>query len=160
MHRPSFDAAWARFNEVKLPVKAVGKKIGGKVEANTNSGIFLNACPIRMSYVLNYTGVRIPKTGYPVVSGADGFWYLFRVNELMSYLDRTFGKPEASASVPTFQSFARMKGIVVVKGKGWSDATGHVTLWNGISCSDSCHLLSDPDNGSFVPDLAKLWTLQ
>ena len=69
MHRPSFTSAWSRFNEVNLPVASVGKKIGGKVGSNVASGIFQNACPIRMSYVLNYCGVRIPKSGYAVVSG-------------------------------------------------------------------------------------------
>jgi len=69
--RPFFGAAWAKFIEVNVPVADVGKKIGGKVEQNIASGVFQNACPIRMSYVLNYTGVPIPRTGYAVVSGAD-----------------------------------------------------------------------------------------
>lgn len=57
MHRPNFSVAWSLFADVNVPVKAVGKKIGGKVEANIESGVFKNACPIRMSYVLNRTGV-------------------------------------------------------------------------------------------------------
>ena len=54
-------------------------------------GIFQNACPIRMSYVLNYAGVPIPSSGYAVVSGADKKWYMFRVNEMMTFLEQTFG---------------------------------------------------------------------
>ncbi|HCC0827642.1 TPA: hypothetical protein M3111_004710, partial [Escherichia coli] len=51
------------------------------------------------------------------------------------------------------------KGIIVVKGHGWSNARGHVTLWNGSVCSDQCHLLNDPDNGTFVPEVGILWVL-
>jgi hypothetical protein len=51
------------------------------------------------------------------------------------------------------------KGIIVVKGQGWSNARGHVTLWDGSFCSDACHLLRDPDNGLFVPETASLWVL-
>ena len=86
MNRPSFAQSWMRFAEVNVPVADVGKKIGGKVEENIKSGIFQNACPIRMSYVLNYVGVAIPASGYAVVSGADKKWYIFRVNEMMTFL--------------------------------------------------------------------------
>lgn len=36
---------------------------------------------------------------------------------------------------------------------------GHVTLWNGNQCSDTCHLLADPDNGPFIPDTGAIWVL-
>jgi hypothetical protein len=85
--RPFFGTAWAKFSEVNVPVADVGKKIGGKVEQNIKSGVFQNACPIRMSYVLNYTGVPIPRSSYAVVSGADGKWYMYRVNDMMSFLE-------------------------------------------------------------------------
>jgi hypothetical protein len=34
----------------------VGRKIGGAVQKNVEAGIFQNARPIRMSYVVNMTG--------------------------------------------------------------------------------------------------------
>jgi hypothetical protein len=157
--RPAFMNAWKRFSEVKSSVADVGKKIGGKVEQNIKTGIFQNACPLRMSYVLNYTGCPIPSAGYPVVSGGDGKWYIFRVNEMMTYLERTFGAPDKTAKPPKVTDFARLQGMMVVKGHGWSNALGHVTLWNGFACSDSCHLFADPDNGTFIPEVAALWKL-
>ena len=120
MHRPHFDAAWSRFSEVNVSVMAVGRKLGGKVAQNIASGIFQNACPIRMSYVLNYSALpstRIPRSGYAVVSGADGFWYMFRVGEMMSFLERLFGQADKVASSPSPQDFFGMRGIVVVKGQ-------------------------------------------
>ena len=55
--------------EVKKSVKEVGELIGGKVKLNIDAGTFVNACPIRMSYVLNKTGIVIPRgAGYAVSS--------------------------------------------------------------------------------------------
>jgi hypothetical protein len=48
MERPSFNVAWSAFMAVRLPVAGVGTKIGGKIQANIEAGIFQNACPIRM----------------------------------------------------------------------------------------------------------------
>ncbi|WP_312829679.1 T6SS effector amidase Tae4 family protein, partial [Pantoea anthophila] len=85
--RPQFSAAWNRFSEVNVSVEKVGEKLGGNVEANIASGIFQNACPIRMSYVLNYTGVPVPANSrYATVTGKDKKRYMFRVNDMMDFL--------------------------------------------------------------------------
>ena len=112
-----------------------------------------------MSYVLNHTGIPIPAAGYHVVSGADRRWYMYRVPEMMAFLRQQLGAPDATAERPTPKDFAGRKGVIVVKGRGWSNAVGHVTLWDGAICSDSCHLMADPDNCPFVPDTAALWVL-
>jgi hypothetical protein len=146
---------------VRLPVADVGKWIGGNVQKNIDAQIFQNACPIRISYVLNMTGSPIVKgAGYETVSGADKSLYLFRVNDTLDYLERVFGEPDKTVKSPTPSDFAGMKGILVVKGHGWVNARGHVTLWDGTQCSDTCHLMQDPDNGLFVPETASLWELQ
>lgn len=159
MVRPNFALAWARFAEVHVDVAAVGAKIGGKVGQNVASGVFENACPIRMSYVLNYNGVPIPSRGYHVSSGQDRKWYMYRVPEMMLFLERTFGAADATHARPTPTDFAGQQGILAVRGTGWNNAVGHVTLWNGRGCSDTCHLLNDPENGTFVPQTASLWLL-
>lgn len=161
--RPSFSAAWTAFLAVRVPVADVGKKVGGAVEKNINMplGGFENACPIRMSYVLNSTGFPIPKShSYASVSGADQKQYIYRVGDMTSYLERTFGTPDKVAKSPKTSDFTDMKGILVVKGHGWGNAKGHITLWDGTQCADTCHLLYDPENGPFVPETASLWVLQ
>jgi hypothetical protein len=161
MARPSFNSAWGAFMAVKLPVAEVGSKIGGNVQKNVDAKIFQNACPIRMSYVLNTTGFPVVKgVGYETVSGGDKHQYLFRVNDMMDYLVHMFGKPDKTVKAPKPTDFANMKGIIVVKGHGWLNAKGHVTLWDGTQCSDTCHLMHDPDNGPFIPEIASLWVLQ
>lgn len=160
MPRPSFSIAWTRFMEVRVPVAEVGKKIGGKVQANVDSGVFQNACPIRMSYVLNHSGTVVPGGGrYASVSGADGRHYIYRVNDMIRFLERTFGKPDKTVKSPKPADFAGMQGLLVIKGHGWANAQGHVTLWNGTVCSDVCHMMEDPDNGPFAPEAGLLWKL-
>jgi hypothetical protein len=165
MARPPFNNAWQVFRQINVPVRQVGEIIGGKVKQNINipgdQGGFENACPIRMSYVLNKTGHPIARSsGYSTVSGGDGKWYIFRVRDMKSYLRSVFGEPDKKVmGTPNPSDFSGMKGILVVQGSGWDDAGGHVTLWDGTSCSDSCHLANDPDNGRFIPGEANLWVL-
>ena len=163
MARPLFKSAWAVFMAVRLPVADVGRKIGGAVQKNTDMpvGGFQNACPIRMSYVLNYTGFPIRKSSrYAMVSGADNLQYLYRVNDMMNYLEETFGKADKIVKSPKTSDFAGLQGIIVIKGSGWANARGHVTLWDGAVCSDTCHLMNDPENQGFIPDTASLWVLK
>lgn len=158
--RPSFAGAWSAFSAVRGSVAEVGKLIGGRVKENIDSGVFQNACPIRMSYVLNQTGFPVRHSpGCATVSGGDGKQYIFRANDMMSYLERAFGRPDRTIGSPEESDFRDLKGIIVVKGHGWSNARGHATLWNGSLRSDTCHLLRDPDNGLFVPETASLWAL-
>lgn len=159
--RPSFSAAWNRFSEVNVNVQRVGGIIGGKVELNINAGVFENACPIRMSYVLNYTGLPIPSNSrYATVSGKDKKKYIYRVNDMMDFLVGVLGKPDLTENSPTPTSFNGKQGIILFQGNGWSNARGHVTLWNGNVCSDACHFIGGAENGSFVPTLASLWILK
>ena len=159
--RPPFLKAWKLFKEVKLSVKDVGEKIGGKVKTNIDSRIFANACPIRMSYVLNHSGIPIPSgAGYAVVSGADHAWYMFHITEMLTFLTSKWGPPDVTAKQPYLAHFQGKKGVLLVLGSGWGNASGHITLWNGGICSDVCHLMGDGENGRFVPSVAHLWVLK
>lgn len=57
----------------------------------------------------------------------------------MSYLEETFGKADKIVKSPRTSDFAGLQGIVVIEGSGWANARGHVTLWDGAVCSDTCH---------------------
>lgn len=164
-HRPSFSAAWGAFQQVRKPVKEVGKVIGGHVQINTEmgrNGGFMNACPIRMSHVLNVTGFPIRAGhGFKISTGADGKNYLIRINDMVQYLRITFGKPDKVVNhVPTTEDFKGLQGIVLIEGHGWDNASGHVTLWDGAQCADTCHFSGDPENGTFTPVKASIWLLK
>ena len=137
--RPLFNLAWAAFSRVNVSVPQVGRIIGGKVQTNIDSGIFTNACAIRMSYVLNQTGFPVSSRDGAVSSGAGGEKYLYRVRDLLPHLQKQFGKPDQVVQNPTLTSFTGKQGILVFDVDIWSDASGHATLWNGSTCSDHCY---------------------
>lgn len=126
-----YDKLSQYFGEVKdLSVKEVGDKIGGKVKLNIDNGTFQNACAIRMSYAFNYSGKEIKKTDGAVSSGEDKKWYMYRVNDFIKFLDANYTNKEETDDIENFKG---KKGVIVFKDCGWTDATGHVDLYDGDS---------------------------
>lgn len=115
----------------------VFKLIGGKVEANN----FANSCAIRVSRSLNYSGLSIKYIPPNLtVSGSDGKWYIYRVKELIKYLKSNFGEPDISVvNKPYQEKLKGKKGIIIFEVDAWDDASGHATLWDGLTCSDKCY---------------------
>ncbi|WP_218965090.1 T6SS effector amidase Tae4 family protein [Snodgrassella alvi] len=69
----------------------VAKIIGGLVAYNINHPDpklrWNNTCAVRMSYILNQSGFRIPFIPKQTVSGGDKkFKYFYRVNHLINFL--------------------------------------------------------------------------
>jgi hypothetical protein len=144
--RPTLSQAVRAFAVVNKSVSEVGTFIGGKVDYNINTitkaeGRFENACAIRISYILNSTGNKIPLIAGQTISGKDGNWYIFRVKTLIQYLNKTFGAPDHIIENPTAAKLAKNKGIVVFEVNQWIDASGHATVWDGKNCSDKCYFL-------------------
>lgn len=146
--RPTLRSAKLAFKEVYedvgKTVSGVGTKIGGKVDYNINTvpegkGRFENACAIRLSYVLNKTGHKIPYLAGQTVSGRQGDWYIYKVKTMINYLRKVFGEPDYKFSSPTSIMFSKHRGILVFEVDSWSDATGHATIWDGVNCSDKCY---------------------
>jgi len=144
--RPMFLTMWHHFITIygDGSVSSVGKNIGGKVQYNIELGEkdpkagFSNACAIRMSYSLHNSGVSINKGVWKTVSGGDKKQYIYRVSDMIKYLNQTFGKPDKTFRNPKPIDFADLKGILVFSVQ-WSDASGHATLWDGNTCSDHCY---------------------
>ncbi len=142
--RPSFALAWSKFQEIDGDgsLAFVGNKIGGKVKQNFDlgqNGGFTNGCATRMSYVFNYTGFAIHQGQWATVSGGDSKLYIYRVAEIRKFITATFGPPDKSFKTPFSPELAKEKGLIVFEVHVWSDASGHVTLWNGNTCSDHCY---------------------
>jgi len=135
INRPRFNVMWPTY-----PVgstEEVFNLIGGKVRMNN----FANSCTIRISRSLNYSGSPVgfipPNL---TVSGKDGKWYIYRVTELIKYLTNKYGEPDLVVKGEPYASkFKGRKGIIVFDVDVWDDASGHATLWDGMSCSDKCY---------------------
>lgn len=103
--------------------------IGGRVDLPW----ITNTCTIRMSYAFNRSGSPIPKR-HPLlttVAGGDGYWYAFRVREFHAYLVHELKAPDVSGTAQSKHDFEGHTGIIMFDVAGWSDATGHIDVWNG-----------------------------
>jgi hypothetical protein len=92
-----------------------------------------------MSYVLNNTGYKIPYIPNQTVSGKNGSWYIYKVKTIIQYLEKIFGEPDHTIENPTAAKISSYKGIIVFEVDEWSNASGHVTIWDGVDCSDACY---------------------
>ena len=165
MTRPSFITAWAASMQIYDPVDSgarVAQVIGGNVAANVNNRDpklrWINTCAVRMSYVLNQSGLKVPHIANQTVSGADKHWYFYRVRNLIAFLEQRWGKPEivnypASGGGP----LAGKRGVILFEVSGWSDAQGHATLYDGSSCYDHCYF-NEPE-ARYRTDRANFWSL-
>lgn len=115
----------------------VKRNIGGGV----NASYITNTCAIRLSRAFNYSGAEVPKgAGMLTVRGADKKNYALRVAEFRKWLESRYGRPTLSApgkrshendAPPSFQG---RKGVICFVDCGWSDASGHLDLWDGQKC--------------------------
>lgn len=166
MSRPTFAAAWAASMQIYAPLytgKHVAKIIGGNVEKNINSPDarwrWNNTCAVRMSYILNHSGLLIPHWVGQTVSGADGRQYFFRVKDLIRFLEINWGKPEVIQYPPSGGGMlAGKKGVILFEVIGWSDAAGHATLFDGYHCYDHCYF-NEPE-ARYQTERANFWSLQ
>lgn len=129
---PPYNLLKSNFPAVKA--ESVKKLIGGNVDAP----YIRNTCAIRISRALNYSGAPLPSgtsKSFVRVSGADKKWYALRIRELRTYLQATYGPPSLKThkKIPPSE-WALAQGIIMFDVHGWTDATGHMDLWNGYTC--------------------------
>ncbi|HZJ97105.1 MAG TPA: type VI secretion system amidase effector protein Tae4 [Oligella sp.] len=99
-----------------------------------------NTCAVRLSYILNESGLKVPAIPGKTVSGSDGSQYFFRVRDLNEFLILSLGKPEVvSGDVRSPAGLKGRKGIVLFDISGWTDASGHASLFDGNGCYDACY---------------------
>lgn len=117
----------------------------------------INTCVIRVSYALNLSRIPefkidrsfigaekkvnfIPHKVTPYNAGIQNavlhrdFAYLYRVDEMASYMLKKYGKPQVWARKGTHnlqQAVHGKRGIILFVVNGWANATGHFDLWDG-----------------------------
>ena len=112
-------------------------KIKRDIGKDVNQSHYHNTCVIRLSHAFNYANHPIPSDTavFRTKQGADGKWYGLRVSEFRKYMERTYGKPTVlerpakkggGISPSKFKGYRGILGLAV---DGFSDATGHFTLW-------------------------------
>ncbi|WP_260433579.1 type VI secretion system amidase effector protein Tae4 [Burkholderia sp. Bp8998] len=116
-------------------------------------------CAVRLSYILGQAGMPIPYILGQTVSGADKRWYFFRVKNLIDFLEQRWGKAEVIRFPPPRggNALTNRQGIILFEVSGWSNATGHATLFNGSTCCDQCYFNEPGTN--YRTDRAHFWSL-
>ncbi len=140
----NFDEMWDAYPNPGGTAAAAKAAIGGGADRDW----IRNTCVIRISRSLNASGNPIPgdrNDGLATVEGADGLYYALRVHEFRRYLSRIYGPPQRSFTYPggnggeVPSDFHGLQGVVVFDVEAWSDATGHVDLWNGDRCRHAAY---------------------
>jgi hypothetical protein len=137
MNLPSYDFLKTNYPTDKDP-DAVRMDIGGQVAKLPAKS---NTCTIRMSRAFNYAGKahHIPThcgdLHIATRRGGDGLHYALRVAEFRKFLIARYGIPAVSVrykatEIESMKPFLGKRGIIRWGVTGWSDATGHFTLWN------------------------------
>ena len=135
----TWSALWSEYPDyVSYPDPAQVKQlVGGAVDADW----IVNTCAIRLSRTLNYNGVPVPGNypGLATVKGGDGKRYAIRVAEVRKWLAHAIGKPDFEVRKKAGDAFdktpiATMKGVIAFD-IHFSDATGHLDLWDGTAFS-------------------------
>ncbi len=158
--RPRFSALWQSYSEVGYMEAAnVYELIGGEAAAlrRESPDDYANACAMRMSRAFNYGNYKIPSgtiiKNKPIyrVGGSDGMPYIVRVNGVIDFLEFNWGASDLVMLPGKESEMQGKKGLIIIEVAGWSDARGHVVLWDGKSTSDgtdyhmqNSHAYDDP----------------
>jgi hypothetical protein len=140
---PKFQDVWGRYSSMGDLYRALG---GGAAAAINWDGFGENGntCASRVSAALNWAGSPID----PVIANrldistlrtADGHHIIFRVRELRRYLLEAYGTPDVDETPPFGDGFAGLPGIVAFAVQGFSDATGHMALYDGTGYREADH---------------------
>ncbi|MCX7112757.1 MAG: type VI secretion system amidase effector protein Tae4 [Proteobacteria bacterium] len=174
MAQPNFKMMWDAFPDHSLypNLRVLFTFIGGTLINNIDAAGFGengNTCAVRMSRALNYGNLQISaklvKTlKIATMTGSDSKLYIFRVNELKTYLINALGVTPITVTKDFGKAFLKKKGIVAFEVKGWTDASGHLALWNGSAFREPEHddyrnLKDDPKTTKVVEPYTNKMTL-
>nr|WP_294790342.1 T6SS effector amidase Tae4 family protein [uncultured Mucilaginibacter sp.] len=156
---PSYDDFYAAFPNIDA--NAVYNLIGGQILAHhiSNPRNYSNACALRVSRALNYSGKLIPQLA-GTEQGADGKNYFLSAKNLNNYLKKVFGQPtyhftkaDGGTNGENFPNLmAGKKGIYSMLASNWV-ASGHADLFTGSICDRGCDITKFTDS-------IDLWVLQ
>lgn len=133
----------------------IKRLIGGKV----NAAWVDHTCAVRLSRAFNYAGLPVPSdfAGMKVISGGDGKNYAFQVRGMRPWLESVFGPPQIRVKRPgDRRRFLGRKGVIAFV-IPFSDASGHVDLWDGSKYTYEQGDQRDPRDFFALADEVSLW---
>ena len=150
-----------------MPASEVYQLVGGQLYANhlANPTAYGNACAIRVSRALNYSGVIIPQISGKTEKGSDNKNYFKNAKDLHSWMKKTFGTPTNSNHLTGTQGgkngenfpalLSGKKGIyIMIANYPALFATGHADIINDTDCPGNCWF--NPPGGVYTIDIWEL----
>ena len=146
---PKLDDVWRNFpdHETYPDMGALYAMLGGEAAravAWAGFGTNGNTCASRLSVALNRSGAPIDagiakRINASTLGTADGHRIIYRVREIRAYLLEAFGRPDVDQIPPCDDEFVGKHGIVAFSVHGWSDASGHMALFDGKDYREPGH---------------------
>ncbi|MCG8056932.1 MAG: type VI secretion system amidase effector protein Tae4 [Candidatus Thiodiazotropha endolucinida] len=132
--------------------KELFKLLGNNWDPLVNNEQYDNTCAIRISYAFNLMGIPVPEylgreDGYHKDSNGKNIMIKVLTAEkfLKSiYGDTNWGMSKKVGSVFEFSEIPNQTGILIYKAE-FTNADGHVDVWNGNKCSYHCPALDVSD---------------
>lgn len=116
-----------------------GGQMQDALDYNDQRGRNTYSCALRVSEALVENGDKIPYNKGTTLTGENGKHYIVNTEKLNSYLSDTY---ELTSTSTEQSSYIGKKGIIFFR-IGYSDAQGHITLW------DSSKILGGGHDSSF-----------
>lgn len=168
MVKPTLSKVWAAFpDHLTYPTLSdLYAHLGGGAARNINSPGFGpngNTCASRLSVAFNGGGAPISRAiaqaaGAQTISAADGSNIIFRVTEFRSYLLKLLGRPQIDNASPYDSNFRGRRGIIAFT-VNWSDASGHIALWNGTGYREAHDNYATYVSGTARTSRGEFWAL-
>ena len=172
MLKPSLQALRDAFpgHDTYPTLKDLYNWLGGKAVDNIYAEGFGpngNTCASRMSVAFNKGGAPISKAvataaGAETLGAGDKSRIIFKVAHFRKYLLATLGKPQLNNTSPFDDAFKGKRGIIAFS-VNWSNASGHIALWNGASYREPGHdnysTFVDPVHPNMKTSQGEFWEL-
>lgn len=148
--RPGFDALWSAYPHGDR--ESFYNSLGGEWPTLIDNPNYRNTCAVRTSAALNGAGNLIPDSAREAVTG-DGRNIILRVRSMHAYLtdllgDQSWGMSKNPGDAVTLPA----RTGVILYHANFSDASGHVDLWNGTQFAGQI----DVWEGVELPDNANM----
>lgn len=129
---PTFDelqSKYRRYDEISDSelFKEYGGDMQDALDYNDKKGRNTYACALRVSATLVDNGELINKKSGITLTAKNGNHYIVNTEKLNDYLTANY---ELSDTSMDQSSYSGRKGIIFFR-IGYSDASGHITLWDG-----------------------------
>jgi hypothetical protein len=163
----AFQNAFPTNNGNYMAASQVYQLVGGQLYNShlNNPNAYSNACAIRVSRALNYSGVVVPDIFGQTEKGADNKNYFLNAKNLNQWMRKTFGIPIGSNHITGAQGelygvnfpslLSGRKGIyIMIANYPGLFATGHADIINNSNCPGECWF--NPKGGVHYIDIWEL----